>query len=186
MREHALKQVDLAEVLEVPLDRVKSLTSGKVKNLKREESELLIGKLGIRAQWLVTGEGPMHEDGESQDEFVGRMQAINRMTALIQTMPVREITRLRLCALMTGEPAHDGPLIARALMQEAQGVDFVTGHPSGGAAAPPPPPAVSEGDRILLDNFHSAPAQVQAGVKTTLGAFAPAAGARSPRRGKAA
>lgn len=31
-----------------------------------------------------------------------------------------------------------------------------------------------EGDRTLLDNFHAAPAQVQAGVKTTLGAFADA------------
>jgi len=31
-------------------------------------------------------------------------------------------------------------------------------------------------DRDLLDNFHAAPAQVQAGVKTTLSAFAPAAG----------
>jgi transcriptional regulator with XRE-family HTH domain len=30
---------------------------------------------------------------------------------------------------------------------------------------------LSEGDRILLNNFHAAPAQVQAGVKTTLSAF---------------
>lgn len=39
-----------------------------------------------------------------------------------------------------------------------------------------PATAISEGDRILLDNFHAAPEQVQAGVKTALGAFAPAAG----------
>ena len=51
---------------------------------------------------------------------------------------------------------------------------ILTGQRAGGAAAPPPPRAVSEGDRILLDNFHAAPAQVQAGVKTTLGAFADA------------
>lgn len=57
----------------------------------------------------------------------------------------------------------------------------VTGQRAGGASAPPPPRAVSEGDRILLDNFHAAPAQVQAGVKTALGAFAPGG---SPRRGK--
>ena len=30
---------------------------------------------------------------------------------------------------------------------------------------------ISEGDRILLRNFHASPAQVQEGVKTTLGAF---------------
>lgn len=41
-----------------------------------------------------------------------------------------------------------------------------------------------EGDRTLLANFHAAPAQVQAGVKTTLGAFAGAPGhvAKSRRR----
>jgi len=59
----------------------------------------------------------------------------------------------------------------------------VTGQRAGGASAPPPPRAVSEGDRILLDNFHAAPAQVQAGVKTALGAFAPGgAGVKSRKR----
>jgi transcriptional regulator with XRE-family HTH domain len=32
-----------------------------------------------------------------------------------------------------------------------------------------------EGERIMLDNFRHAPAAVQAGVKQTLGAFAPSA-----------
>ena len=62
----------------------------------------------------------------------------------------------------------------------------VTGQRAGGASAPPPPRAVSEGDRILLDNFHAAPAQVQAGVKTALGAFAPAGGTRRGKQDKAA
>lgn len=43
------------------LDRVKSLTSGKVKNLKREEGEALVRKLGVRGDWLATGEGPMRQ-----------------------------------------------------------------------------------------------------------------------------
>lgn len=43
------------------------------------------------------------------------------------------------------------------------------------------------GDRILLDNFHAAPAQVQAGIKTTLGAFAPEKGkAKGSKKGRAA
>jgi hypothetical protein len=53
------------------------------------------------------------------------------------------------------------------------GVDalsVLTGQPSQPQAAS----TVSEGDRVLLDNFHAAPAQVQAGVKTTLEAFEPA------------
>ncbi len=39
-----------------------------------------------------------------------------------------------------------------------------------------------DGDRTLLANFHAAPAQVQAGVKTTLGAFKPAAGTAGRRK----
>ena len=62
----------------------------------------------------------------------------------------------------------------------------VTGQRAGGASAPAPARAVSEGDRILLDNFHAAPAQVQAGVKTALGAFASAGGTRRGKQDKAA
>lgn len=46
--------------------------------------------------------------------------------------------------------------------------------------------SISEADRALLDNFHAAPEQVQAGVKTTLGAFAPGAGTGRKRVSKAA
>lgn len=63
------------------------------------------------------------------------------------------------------------------------GVDalrVLTGQPSQPQAAS----TVSEGDRVLLSNFHAAPAQVQAGVKTTLEAFEPAAA--SNRKPKAA
>ena len=72
-------------------------------------------------------------------------------------------------------------VLARYAAAGADVLYILTGQRAGGASAPPPPRAVSEGDRILLENFHAAPAQVQAGVKTALGAFAPGG---SPRRGK--
>ena len=72
-------------------------------------------------------------------------------------------------------------VLARYAAAGADVLYILTGQRTGGASAPPPPRAVSEGDRILLDNFHAAPAQVQAGVKTALAAFAPGG---SPRRGK--
>lgn len=56
------------------------------------------------------------------------------------------------------------------------GVDVlyvITGQRSQAVA---PQELLSVGDRVLLDNFHAAPPGVQAGVKTTLGAFAPGAG----------
>ena len=45
---------------------------------------------------------------------------------------------------------------------------------------------VSAGDRMLLDNFHAAPTQVQAGIKSALGAFTPSTGKVTNRRNKAA
>ncbi len=77
-------------------------------------------------------------------------------------------------------------VLARYAAAGADVLYILTGQRSGGAAAPAPERTVSEGDRILLDNFHAAPAQVQEGVKTALGAFAPGASAGAAKRGKAA
>ena len=82
-----------------------------------------------------------------------------------------------------GERHPDSAYLAAIAAAGADVLYILTGQRAGGASAPPPPRAVSEGDRILLDNFHAAPAQVQAGVKTALGAFAPAgAGVKSRKR----
>jgi len=54
-----LKQIQLAEIMGASLSRVKAITSGRVKNLTREENEALAAKLGIRPSWLITGEGDM-------------------------------------------------------------------------------------------------------------------------------
>ena len=80
-------------------------------------------------------------------------------------------------ALFNWETGTAAPNAIALAAWAAVGLDVlyvVTGQRTGGASAPPPARAVSEGDRVLLDNFHAAPAQVQAGVKTTLGAFADA------------
>ena len=119
MKELKLGQKQLAVVLEVPLHRVKSLTSGRVQKLTREESEALITKLKINPEWLITGEGPMVED-ETQDEFISRMQAINHMNAVVSALPLNELGRKRLQVLMTGDPAEDGRLIGDALLNRGE------------------------------------------------------------------
>lgn len=58
-----LRQQDLAEIMGVKLQRVKRLAGGSVQKMTREESEALVRKLNIRADWLLTGQGPMFEDG---------------------------------------------------------------------------------------------------------------------------
>lgn len=77
--------------------------------------------------------------------------------------------------------AAQPPAIAVAAMAQC-GMDvlyILTGQRSVAVA---PQALLPEGDRILLDNFHAAPLGVQAGVKTTLGAFAPVGSAAKKRR----
>ena len=92
-------------------------------------------------------------------------------------------TRKTLFNWETGAAAPSATVLAAWAVHGLDVLYVVTGQRSGSTAAVPPAPAVSEGDRTLLDNFHAAPAQVQAGVRTTLGAFAPAGHAK---RSKAA
>ena len=96
------------------------------------------------------------------------------------------ISKRSYCAYEAGETAPSAKLLAALALMGVDVAYLLTGQRAGGASAPPPPRAVSEGDRILLDNFHAAPAQVQAGVKTALGAFAPKSDARRGKQDKAA
>ena len=91
-------------------------------------------------------------------------------------------TKQTLFSWETGKTAPDGFQLAALAASGADVLYILTGVRTGEASAPAPARAVSEGDRVLLDNFHAAPAQVQAGVKTALGAFAPAGvGKRRPK-----
>lgn len=75
-----------------------------------------------------------------------------------------------------GERLPDGSKLLKLMTEFGADVNYIlTGQPTSS-------PAISDGDRTLLNNFHAAPAQVQAGVKTTLEAFEPAlAGKRKPK-----
>ena len=74
-----LSQKDLAQLLGVSLDRVKSLTSGKVKKLAPEEAKVLVDKLHVRAQHLATGEGPLFMSPQEL-ELERRLGAIKTAT----------------------------------------------------------------------------------------------------------
>ena len=109
---------------------------------------------------------------------------------LALTQPrVADLTGVGKTTVINWEKGLSSPTAVQLSALAEVGLDVlyvITGQRTGGASAPPPPRAVSEGDRILLDNFHAAPAQVQAGVKTTLGAFAPGGSARRGKQDKAA
>ena len=80
-----------------------------------------------------------------------------------------------------GSRTPDATYLAAIAAAGADVLYILTGQRN--PAIPVPAPTVSESDRILLDNFHAAPQQVQSGVRTTLGAFAPAAGEKRKKAG---
>ena len=69
-----------------------------------------------------------------------------------------------------GERHPDTRYLAAIAALGADVLYILTGQRTPVAGAVP----ISAGDRVLLDNFHAAPEQVQAGIKTALGAFADA------------
>lgn len=54
-----LNQRALADLLGVPLQRVKNLTAGNIQKLTREECQALVCKLNVSSDWLLTGQQPM-------------------------------------------------------------------------------------------------------------------------------
>lgn len=61
-----LTQAKLAEALEVSIDRVKSLSSGRVSMLAPNEIKAMVQKLHVNPIWLATGEGEMFQSAESK------------------------------------------------------------------------------------------------------------------------
>ena len=85
MRARGLSQKQLAEVLGASLERVKSLTTGRVAKLAPAEIRALVERLQVNPVWLTTGVGEMFTapaDGTAgapmsiEDFFMNRLQAL--------------------------------------------------------------------------------------------------------------
>lgn len=85
MTSMSLQQKDLAVVLDVPLDRVKSLTSGKVKKLSSDETRRLVQTLNLSAHWLATGEGPMF-DAQGGQALGRQLSQLRMCSAAVNAM----------------------------------------------------------------------------------------------------
>lgn len=81
MEAKGLSQRELADALGVPLDRVKNITSGRVKKLAPLESRALVEKLHVRGQYLATGEPPIFKS-PAELELERRLAAISEATAV--------------------------------------------------------------------------------------------------------
>ena len=89
MAARGLKQAELAEVLGVPLDRVKSLTSGRVTKLTPDEARALVQKLHVRGDYLATGEGAIFQSPQEVQLDV-TMQLLKEASTTVQTLGLSE------------------------------------------------------------------------------------------------
>lgn len=58
---HAFSLQEMADVMNISLDRAKNLATGRAKKFKPEETQILVSKLGISPNWLMTGQGEMFD-----------------------------------------------------------------------------------------------------------------------------
>ena len=162
----ALQQKDLAEVLDVPLDRVKSLTSGKVKKLSSDETRRLVQTLNLSAHWLATGEGPMFDaqGGQALGE---------------------QLSQLRLCSAAVEEMGLTGE-IGNAARDIAYGVAIKSPEVVLGGVETLCP-ALPPDEQVLLDSYRRCTAQARQNLIQTaallsagLGVSPPSSSATAP------
>lgn len=114
MKECGLTQSALADVMGVSLDRVKSLTAGKVKNLRLEEADALIQKLQIRSEWLATGEGPMRQ-GPGEQEVTLKLQQVKAATSKAAVPGLSREDSARLAEILFFLEAEDAAGLGKVL-----------------------------------------------------------------------
>lgn len=89
MSARGLKQADLAQLLGVPIDRVKSLTSGRVTKLTPNEAKALVQKLHVRGDYIATGEGPIFQSPQ-ETQLDATMQLLKEASTTVQTLGISE------------------------------------------------------------------------------------------------
>lgn len=102
-----LTQVGLAEVLGVPLNRVKNLVNGRVQKLSQKEAKALVERLHVNPGWLMTGIGYIFKsDGDAVLD--DRLWALKAATDAVMKLDLPESTREQardlLFAVQTGQP----------------------------------------------------------------------------------
>lgn len=158
MSDCGLKQSELADVLGARLDRVKSLTSGRVQKLSPDETRRLVQTLNLSAHWLATGEEPMFnpQGGEQLGELLTQV----RLAALrVQAIGLSADEGAALISVVTG-------------LQTGKAAIVRDGLASGGFAQ------LDDGERALLANYRvcgSAAQQTLVQTSKLLAAGLPAA-----------
>lgn len=76
-----------ADLLGVKVQRIRNISAGNVKKWTREETEVLVRKLGISASWLATGLGEMLQS-EAEKHLTAKLGDAKDMATLLETWGV--------------------------------------------------------------------------------------------------
>ena len=90
-----------------------------------------------------------------------------------------EVDRKTVVRWEAGERLPDGASLLALMSEFGADVNYIL---TGQEQEPSHQALLPEDERIMLDNYRHSPLAVQAGVKTTLGAFAPEAGVGKKRK----
>ena len=123
---HSFSQQDLADVMGISLDRIKSLSTGRVKKFKPEETQALVARLGIDANWLLTGTGKMFANTDSNELSVDEemlLSAYRELTVSERKMVLKEIlSRSLLSSQADIKTPSDKTNITNNQEQKVQGI----------------------------------------------------------------
>lgn len=118
----------MAEVLGVGLDRVKSITSGRVAKFTPEESRALVEKLHVRGDYLATGTGPIFRT-MGEEQLDSRMVLLREATDTVLKMSIDRRHQELVRDIIYGVALKDADLVSTTI------TSFVAESP-----APPPAP----------------------------------------------
>ncbi|WP_340569898.1 helix-turn-helix transcriptional regulator [Stenotrophomonas sp. G106K1] len=110
MDDGGFRQVDLAERLGVSIDRVKNLTSGRVKKLSSEEMRALVEKLHVRAEFLATGNGPVFAQ-PAEVELGRRMKLLSDASQKASTLDLPETYQALVRDILVGAALGQSDLL---------------------------------------------------------------------------
>jgi transcriptional regulator with XRE-family HTH domain len=109
-----LKQAELAKVLGVSLDRIKSLASGKAQKLAANEVKILVEKLHVDPAFLATGEGPVLQD-PNERRFEEKIKLIRESTNTATLLEMPDNYQQLVRDILVGTALRHGDMVKESI-----------------------------------------------------------------------
>lgn len=144
-----LTQIKLAEAMGVKVDRVKSLTSGKVAKLTQAETKSLVENLHVNPGWLATGDGDMFQSS-SEQAFSNHLNSLQQATKAVMSLNLSDERKRQVRDILFAVSENKTELIERAFsIFSTQASDQSVMVPRYDAKGSSGPGSLVEADRIV-------------------------------------